>query len=73
MAAEHLKSPSSGVSDSVSLVASQRQARSATVGGMLLGLGGLVTFYMLAPIAAKAFSGGPELVRDIFAGIRWNT
>ncbi len=68
MAAEHLKSPSSGVSDSVSLVASQRQARSSTVGGVLLGLGGLITFYVIAPIAAKAFAGGPELVQRYFCG-----
>ena len=64
----HLKSPSSGVPDSVPSVPSQRKARSATVLGMLLGLAATVVFYLVAPFAAKPFDGAPEFVQRYFCG-----
>ena len=68
MSTDHLKSPSSGTPDSVSSVPSQRQARSTTVVGMLLGMAGTVIFYVVAPWAAKLFAGGPQFVQRYFCG-----
>jgi len=65
---DHPKSPSSGTPDSVSSVPSQRQARSATVIGMLLGLAGTAIFYLVAPWAAKPFAGGPQFIQRYFCG-----
>ena len=68
MPTAHLKPPSSGAPDSVSSVPSQRQQRSATIAGMLLGLGGTFVFYLVAPWVAKLFAGGPEFVQRYFCG-----
>lgn len=68
MPKDHPTPQSSGTPESVSSVPSQRQSRSSTVAGMLLGLGVTVVFYIVAPWAAKPFPGGPEFVQRYFCG-----
>ncbi len=44
------------------------QSNTSTVTGMMIGLGVTVVFYIVAPLAAKPFAGGPEFVQRYFCG-----
>jgi biopolymer transport protein ExbB/TolQ len=44
------------------------QSNTSTVTGIMIGLGMTVIFYIVAPLAAKLFAGGPEFVRRYFCG-----
>lgn len=44
------------------------KSNTSTVTGMMLGLGVTVVFYIVAPLAAKPFAGGPEFVQRYFCG-----
>ena len=43
-------------------------SNTSTMTGMLIGLGVTVVFYIVAPLAAKPFAGGPEFVQRYFCG-----
>lgn len=44
------------------------QSSTSTVTGMMIGLGMTVIFYIVAPLAAKLFAGGPQFVQRYFCG-----
>ncbi len=59
---------SSRTSESDSVRRIRPANRSATVVGMLLGLGATFVFYLVAPRAAQPFAGWPEFVQRYFCG-----
>ena len=68
MAASQFNTPDSAASISESSGPARGAHRSATVAGMLLGLGATFVFYLVAPWAATPFEGGSEFVRRYFCG-----
>lgn len=57
--------PSSNVGGSPTV---RPQSNTSTMTGMMIGLGVTVIFYIVAPLAAKPFAGGPEFVQRYFCG-----
>ena len=68
MAASQFNISDSAASVSESSGPARGAHRSATVAGMLLGLGATFVFYLVAPWAATPFEGGSEFVRRYFCG-----
>jgi len=68
VAASQFNTPDSAASISESSGPARGAHRSATVAGMLLGLGATFVFYLVAPWAATPFEGGSEFVRRYFCG-----
>ncbi len=63
--------PTSPASTATSVAGAQTvrpQSNTSTVTGMMIGLGVTVVFYIVAPLAAKPFAGGPEFVQRYFCG-----
>lgn len=54
--------------DTATVRAERVQKRSVSSLGMMLGLAATVVFYVLAPMAARYFTGGPEFVQRYFCG-----
>lgn len=68
MAKDQSKSSASGSPDAHSSVPSRQQGRSAVVAGMLLGLGGMLVFYVVGPHVARIFENGPQFFQRYFCG-----
>ncbi len=68
MSLSHRSSSPLGKSDTGPSTSVQKQNRSSTVAGMLLGIGGTLVFYLAAPWAAKPFAAGPAFVQRYFCG-----
>lgn len=63
--------PTSPAATATSVASAQTvrpRSNTSTVTGMMIGLGATVVFYIVAPLAAKLFAGGPEFVQRYFCG-----